>query len=396
MNYRFENGAIVAYGKLCEEAVYDVSNNRFGATFNGRGAAIRYMRANKETINLDFHNFVNICYNGVIQDVLLDKEVYMKGRSQTVKIDLKTAVLEIELFLTKQENGIFMTHRLITENKHDTVEIRLTGYVSKQAGRVDSRTVAEGEAIFRADRDILFIKENSAIGFTLDCENPQINMIYAYEESITDIETNLKNFITLKAALKEEMDNIKLPSNLDEREKALFYSAYYCALQNFKDFGEYKGFMAGCNYLYPIRTYYRDSYFTVLSMYNGNLDKVRAQICTLARGIGKDGTCPSAVKSDWSAWWGDHFDSPSFLAMMLFDYIKFTGDIAFADTVVDESTVFEKAVKAIGALSKRADKTGLLYKEGIYNKRDWADEVNRYGYVTYDEILYARALYSIA
>jgi neutral trehalase len=45
---------------------------------------------------------------------------------------------------------------------------------------------------------------------------------------------------------------------------------------------------------------------------------------------------------------------------------------------------------------KRTDKTGLLYKEGPYNKLDWADEVNRNGYVTYDEALYYRALTCMA
>ena len=42
-------------------------------------------------------------------------------------------------------------------------------------------------------------------------------------------------------------------------------------------------------------------------------------------------------------------------------------------------------------LQSKTDKTGLLVK-GDYDKRDWADEVNRVGYVTYVEALYYRAL----
>jgi GH15 family glucan-1,4-alpha-glucosidase len=42
---------------------------------------------------------------------------------------------------------------------------------------------------------------------------------------------------------------------------------------------------------------------------------------------------------------------------------------------------------------ERTDETGLLYKQGPFNKLDWADEVNRNGYVTYDEALFYRALY---
>ena len=38
-------------------------------------------------------------------------------------------------------------------------------------------------------------------------------------------------------------------------------------------------------------------------------------------GINENGDCPSAVKSDYSEWWGNHYDSPSFLSMMLYDYV---------------------------------------------------------------------------
>lgn len=78
--------------------------------------------------------------------------------------------------------------------------------------------------------------------------------------------------------------------------------------------------------------------------------------------------------------------------MMLYDYIKFTGDISYSNVSVGDSTILEQAVKAIETLSKCADETCLLYKEGKYNMRDWADEVCRYGYVTYDEILYAKLM----
>lgn len=396
MKYKFDNGAIVLNGKLYEKAVYDVSNFTFGATFDGNGRALRYSVANGETYDFFKRNFIIIRYNGEMQNLLLDKEVSMLGRRQIVKIDLKTATLEIELFLGQKENGIFTSYRLITEREEDILELRLTNYDFKGEYTRVGNVLKDSVKVFAADTDFEFRTHNATVGFTLSAKNPQCNTFYTFGENCENVTEYVENYSKYRDILEREIADIRVPAGLNETEKALFYSAYFCALENYKEFGDYKAFMAGCNYLSPIRTYYRDSYFTVLSMYNGHTDKVRSQIIALAKGISADGNCPSAVKCDWSAWWGNHYDSPSFLAMMLYDYIKFTGDISFVQTVVDGMTVFEKAQKALEVLSGFADETGLLYKEGKYNMRDWADEVCRYGYVTYDEILYARALYSIA
>ena len=395
MDYRFENGAIIAEGKLYEKAVYDVSNAVFSAAFNGNGGITKYFIANGTKYELNF--FLCISYNGVMQDVLLYKKVSMLGRRQIIWIDLKTAVLEIELFLDKKENGIFGSYRLHTDRTDDKIEISLTDQRRFEGDYQKSRNVfQDDEKAFAASGACEYCIENSAITISLTSHEPQVNTFLVYGIIPEHAEEYVRRFDDYRNALEKEIQEIRVPDNLTEKEKALFYSTYYCALENYKEYGKYKAFMAGCNYLSPMRSYYRDSYFTVLPMYNGNTDKVRSQIFILAKGIGQDGTCPSAVKWDWSAYWGNHYDSPSFLAMMLYDYIRFTGDAAFADTSVGEATVFERTIRAIETLSHCTDETGLLYKEGKYNKRDWADEVNRCGYVTYDEILYARALYSIA
>ena len=194
----------------------------------------------------------------------------------------------------------------------------------------------------------------------------------------------------------DEIAAVSVPASAaTEMERALYVNAYFCALQNYKVKGDFKGFMAGCSYLFPARTYFRDSYFTVLAMYNGQTAKIREEILTLCRGVSDDGTCPSAVKSDFTPWWGNHMDSPSLFCMMVYDYVNNTQDLSLLDEEVDGVSVLTKVRTVLDRLSEKADDTGLLVKSGKYNRLDWADEVNRYGYVAYDEILYARALYCV-
>ncbi len=395
MENLLKNGEIIACGKLFEEVNYDVSNNVFGARFNGQGAIAYYSVADGETIDSPIA-YMNMVYNGKAQDVLLDKKVSMLGRRQTVEIDLKTAKLKIEQFLSEKENGIYISYSLITDNKDDVLELGITGNFFYDMNCVEKNSVSGGDKIFAADSDFYYVEENHAAYFRLDAQHSAIHARMICGGKPENPANLLADFAQMYDSVEKEIVSAYIPEQLNETEKAAYTSAYWCALENYKEKGDYKGFMAGCRYLSPMRTYYRDSYFTVLPMYHSHSDKVKNQLITLAKGIKEDGSCPSAVKSDYTDFWGDHYDSPSFFAMMLYDYIRFSKDIAFADMTIGDDTILEKAVKVIKHLSMYCDDTGLLYKEGRYNQRDWADEVNRYGYVAYDEILFARALFSIA
>lgn len=395
MKNTFENGMIVAHGKLFEEVRYDVSNYILSARFDGKGGIEYYSLADGASFAFPVR-YITMSYNGKKQDVLLDKKISMLGRKQTIEIDLKTAVLKIEQFLDKKESGIYTCYSCVSEDKDAVLEIGLLGDFFLNSRCADEYTLIGNDRVFVSDCGFHYVEENAAVYFKMDCSRPEFHTRMVCCGAPKQYEGLLSDFDNVYHTVGKEISSVKTPDKLSPAEEALYHSAYWCALENYKEKGDYKGFMAGCRYLSPMRTYYRDSYFTVLPMYNGNLDKVKNQIITLARGISADGACPSAVKSDWSDWWGDHYDSPSFLAMMLYDYINFSGDVLLADRKAGDTTVFEKVVKAIEHLAKYADDTGLLYKAGQYNQRDWADEVNRYGYVTYDEILYARALFCIA
>lgn len=381
---------------MYEKVRYDVSNYVMGAAFDGCGGVEYYAVTDGKTFGWPIR-FVNFNYNGKPIDALYDKEVTVFGRVQTIAIDLRGAVLRIEQFLDERENAVYFSYTLDTEHKDDKVDIGLLSPLFSAPVCVDKQTFRREDAVFFTDGELEYIEDNEAVYFSLSASKPTVKAIFACGEKLPGPDEGMfGEFSRIYDRIGQEWNAIKVPAGLNEAETALFYSAYYCALENYKEKGDYKGFMAGCRYLSPMRTYYRDSYFTVLPMYNGHCEKVRNQIITLARGIHEDGSCPSALKSDWSDWWGDHYDSPSCFVMMLYDYICMTGDREIADYRVGDKTVFEKAVSAVEYLTGYTDETGLICKQGRYNKRDWADEVNRYGYVTYVEALYYRALYSIA
>ena len=381
MEYSFINGAICTKGSFFEEALYNVSNEKVSAVFDGKGSVQYYAAANEDRCILDGYSSVYI--NGKHIDVLTPKTVKMLGRKQTVIIELNEGTLTAELMLSRADSGVFARYLFKANDKDAEVEACLCTGNTKEC------------FVFHSD-NVEYITDNSTVCAKLSADSESAAVFLTFDK-YCDFSDGFNE--KMRQAFDEydkELSAIEVPEGLSEAELALYYSAYFCSLENYKSVGEYKGFMAGHSYLSPMRTYYRDSYYTVLPMYSGNTDKIRNQIMTLAMGIAPDGTCPSAVKSDYSAWWGNHYDSPSFFVMMLYDYVMFTKDTEILHIANGELTVFQKAQKALEKLSECERENGLLYKEGRFNKRDWADEVNRWGYVTYDELLYARANYCIA
>lgn len=381
MQNSFENGKIISYGKFYEVMIYNVSNESVSAVFDGKGAIKYYSVANEsQYIKTGASAFY---INGKHIDVFAPKKVSMLGRRQESIVSLAEGTIVINQFLDKKTNGVFVSVEFQTEDAQAELK----------AG-INVGTAKEYDVIAYGNVDVCH--DNAAFYATLTKENSIAKIFLTFNE--TDItQNNIEDVFDLALAeCEKEIAEIMVPEGLNEEEKAMFYSCYFCALENYKEKDDFKGFMAGHVYLLPMRTYYRDSYYTVLPMYRQNSDKVKNEIITLSKGIAEDGTCPSAVIADYSAYWENHYDSPSFLAIMLYDYVRFTNDYSILNEPVCDSTVYKKAEAALLKLSECEDETGLLYKEGKFNKRDWADAVNRFGYVTYDEILYARALFSLS
>ena len=394
MNHTYKDGKIIIRDKYYNDAIYHVSNECISVIFDGKGAITGYALANEADM---LRGSVAIYCGDEHIDIYSDKTVEMIGRSQTVTVHFEGGELKITQFLDASLNGVFTSYELKSTKADDSVTLCLgvNQRLLMNASVENNREINSDLFSFAASAGLSFVSLNDAIYITVRV-GERVDTFLSMGSTKVDALTVLQDFDTYERKMREEISSVYIPENLSEEQMALYLSAYFCSLENYKRLGDYRGFMAGHHYLLPMRTYYRDSYYTVLPMYRSYPELVRSQILTLSMGISENGDCSSAVKSDYSEWWGNHYDSPSFLAMMLYDYVKHTGDSAILTESVKGETVLAKAEKAIEKLSTYADETGLIYKVGPYNQRDWADEVNRNGYVTYNEVLYARALYCLS
>lgn len=204
------------------------------------------------------------------------------------------------------------------------------------------------------------------------------------------------------------------PPGLNNLEKSLYLFALHTAISCWKDFGVAMALSAGNNYSFPPRTYFRDGFWTSLTLLRSNPGIVRKQILALAQGVHEDG-CPSAVmflndderkllkdfipKSPQLAkfvryendWWSDHHDSGPFFVLLVYEYLKVTGDVSILFEKVDKKTILEKLDLITLRMDRYPkDKDGLMLKP--YDSNDWADNVFRNGLVSYDLALQIAAL----
>ena len=378
METSFQNGKIIARGKFWEDAVYDVCANDLRVRFDGKGGITNYSVCNHPGSYVRT-TYLNVFVNGVKLDAFTDKTVEMIGRTQKITIDADGGKIEVFQFIPKRGNALCCE---ITAEKHAKYDF---AFVFGNA----SKTFA-----YAADAENEHVTENHSVYLHTDKSVRFVCAFGSDEENCKDI---LFRFSALKQEILDEIKSVKIPATAKtERDKALYVSSIFCALENYQEIGEYHGFSAGCNYISPLRTYFRDAYWTVLCMYKDHADLVRNEILTLARGIDENGDCPSAVTFELKQHWPNHYDSPSYFVLMVYDYVNRTGDFSILDETVNGKTVYDWCLNAIDKLAAYEDETHLIVKEGLYNKRDWADEVNRIGYVSYLELLYARALYCLS
>lgn len=392
MKHSYKDGKIILSGQYWETAYYDIASDLLSAQFDGTGSVTKYILTGKNahTINRTFLNFE---IDGQPLDAYADKKVEMIGRFQNLTVKDDDYEILIEQFVGNGANGIFYDINFKSRTPHD-VKAALYHNRGEEKAQTDEYSVCVNDAFIKSSMPIDYCKENATCYFSQHkTVNFNLRIFLSYFGSASAAKNAFDNFDKYSEQEKGLFNNIKMPECADTEEKKAFYcSCYLCALTNYTEIGEFKGFCAGCNYKDVIRTYFRDSYWTSLPAYNGYPQFIRNQIITLSKGIANDGTCPSAVRQDFTAWWGNHFDSPSFLPIMVLDYVQNTGDTSVLSEKAGGKTVLDKCTVAIANLAKYADETGLIYKPGKFNRRDWADEVNRSGYVTYVEALYAHSL----
>ncbi|MDE7070979.1 MAG: hypothetical protein K2O86_03280 [Clostridia bacterium] len=440
LNYS-EKGEIIVKEQFHKKVCFDVANNRITAQFDGRGGISKYAVMNKYSVFSAFYSLYTI--NGQPLEYMSDKEVRMLGKKQVTSFSEKGADIVITQFLDRVNNCIYVENKVsakedLTFKNVTNFGIDFASYVQQllanrlNAGNIskiiggllkkkkkgvqelDGMTYIKGEVMGDFYMDVAL--NGKAVG--LESERGFYNQ-FSYGGEVKagetktfryvisagtrsdftncDVKTALKNFDKALAECDAYADELKCPKPLDSN----FMQAYYksllnASLSNYKELGKFKGFLAGIVYQYPARTYYRDAYWTVLSVLPVKPELVRNEIITLANGISKKGECPSAVKFNFKNYWGDHYDSPSFFVLMLYDYLVHTKDFAILNEKVKAGKVIDSANLVLKRLMKETDETGLLVKGGEYNRRDWCDNVFRSTYVTYDEALYARALFAMS
>ena len=242
---------------------------------------------------------------------------------------------------------------------------------------------------------------------------------FALAETGTDAAADGLN--ALPSALKSANEYAAWLSNQVEIVDPLLHSLYVAGLNAshsmFKEFpGGYKGLVAGPDYAFPPRIYFRDSYWTAQALIDTAPELVRDHLLHLAAGVHPDGQCPSGIFAAhllkaWRApvnctvdWLPDHLDSPSFFILLLNDYLQATQDWPLLEVIPallhpslgwPERTMGQLAEAAVDYLiCQDRDGDGLIEKP--YAANDWADNVYRSTWVAYDQILYIAALQAFA
>ena len=374
----FRNGKIFfVAGKQNEDVPYDVSSNELHVCFDGKGGITNYTVSNRSGSYVR-RTVLNVFADGRKLDAFCEKRVELAGRTQKILLKDGGTGIKIFQFVSPTENAVFYE---FTANKPGDYEFVLDFSRAQYGVHYDT------------DAETQYIAENNAIHLRT---KRSARLVFSYT-SEKYCSTLLSRFAAYKKQVVDEFRQVKIPASAkSEKERALYVSSIFCALENYREIGLFKGFSASGNREIPIRSFYRDAYWTVLSMYKSRPDLVRCQILTLARGIKENGDCPSGVLADFNPRVRNYYDSPSFFVLMVYDYINRTGDRSILYETANGKTVYDYCILVLDKLSEFEDRTGLIVKLGRYNNRDWADQINRTGYVTYVELLYARALSCLA
>lgn len=419
-----DNGGLFGKFPLYKKVHYDMSNKKVLCQCDGSGAISKYSIANRfETfIPNSFYTSFSINNEGI--SGLVDKTVSMIGRTQHMSIDNKDVKIWCNTFLDEDTQAIFQQYNIANmgeENikfridfgflfnmesiyKHTKIPMySQLKYEKNEWGYYNK--VCDGWGMSLISNNAIELREVQDIGAhysvtteiqpgKVDC----INLIYFMDDH-EDIE-HLSSKDMIKQFNKSYANAVSYNKWLgdiapgNKIQKSQFVSCLNCGISSYKEMDNFKGFFAGINYQTPARTYYRDGYFTAISVLKEKPKWVANQIQTLILGIAKDGSCPSAVINKDEFFWANHLDAPQFLIILIDDYIKSTRDIEFLSKKINGKTVSAWAEFLGQGLIKKADSKGLIYREAG-NRHDWADNVYREGYVTYIQALYCKSMFSL-
>lgn len=188
--------------------------------------------------------------------------------------------------------------------------------------------------------------------------------------------------------------------------RSLALAGLNCALAMYKELPSgFAGLWAGQGYAFPPRVYFRDGYWTALPLLRFRPEWARRHVLTLARAVGAEGACPSAIfdpailppgaRAEDVQWLPDHHDSPAYFVLLVDDVVRATGEPALLDERVNGRSIWE-AVAACADYLCALDGNGDGLPEKPRSPNDWADNVLRSDWVTYDAALAYGALRAAA
>ena len=381
MKRTYQCGRIFVAGQYHDNVNYDVCSNDMRVRFDGKGGITEYSLCNQSGILLR-DCAMTVFINGEMLDPFCPKKVKLVGRTETITVRSGDTQIEIFQFVAPGEHAVFYE---IKTNKPGEYEYALDINHSQNGFHFDTN----------ADVTDRYVEENMTI-YMRTRRNARLVLSY---DSMMNCKRMMADFDAYKKQVEDEIRRVKIPASaVTEKDKAIYLTSVFSALENYREIGSFRGFSTGATTGVPIRTSFRGAYWTALCLYRCRPDLIRNQILTLARGIERNGDCSSNVCFDFRPRARNYYDSPCFFVMTVYDYINRTGDFSILDeTVPGESlygaSIYDYCLLTIDKLSEYEDHIGLIVKAGRYNHRDWADQINRTGYVTYVELLYARALY---
>ncbi len=169
--------------------------------------------------------------------------------------------------------------------------------------------------------------------------------------------------------------------------------------------GRFRGLLPGASEFPEFSaTLPADAYWCSQALLPYRPEAVREEILALARAVHADGRLARSVRTvprrggtgaDAYDRQPDACDSPSYFALLVHDYLCWTGDRALLDVREGDQTVWEKVLACVRHLRDLDTNHDMLFEKRP-SQPDWAFDVLRDDWVTYDLALHCQALKSVA
>ena len=314
MRKTYQCGRTFVSGQYRENVNYDVCSNDVHVRFDGKGGITEYSLCNQSGSLLRDCTMA-VFINGEMLDPFCPKKVKLVGRTETITVRSGDTQIEIFQFVAPTEHAVFYE---IKTNKPGDYDFALDLNHSQNGFHFDTN----------ADVTDRYVDENMTI-YMHTRRNARLVLSY---DPMMNCKRMIAAFDAYKKQVEDEIKSVRIPASAaSEKDKAIYLSGIFCALENYKEFGLFKGFSVGARVGAPIQTDFRDAYWTVLCLYRRRPDLVRNQILTLAHGIDRDGSCPSGVAVDYRLRSRNYYDSPSFFVLTVYDYLNRTGEADLAE-----------------------------------------------------------------